>query len=134
MLRWLAVALALALTSAIMNVLTIARSPVSGSHGLLVLAQIILFSTAATFVALAGSAAWLSRVLLVGALGAGVGVMLEWWLLSAAVQIFARDTVFVVGGPLSERLLIALWLASLAAAGSAVIGWLVVRISSWAAA
>jgi hypothetical protein len=106
----------------------------SGSHRLLLLAQIILFSTAATFVALAGSTAWLSRVLLVGALGAGVGVMLEWWLLPAVVQRFARDTVFVVGGPLPGRLLMALWLASLAAAGSAVIGWLAVRISSWAAA
>lgn len=134
MLRWLAVALALALMSAIINVLTFARSHESGSHGILVLAQIVLFSTAATFVALAGSVAWLSRVLLVGAVGAGGGVMLEWWLLPAAVQRFARDTVVVVGGPLSERLLMALWLASVAAAGSAVVGWVAVRISSWAAA
>jgi hypothetical protein len=134
MLRWFAVGLALALTSSTINVLTFAQRPESGSHGILVLAQIILFSTAAALVALAARPAWLSRVLLVGALGAGVGVMLEWWLLPAAVQRFAHDTVFIVGGPLSGRLLIALLLATIAAAGSAVIGCLAVRIVSRAAA
>jgi hypothetical protein len=132
MVRWLAVGLALALTSATINVIMYARS--TGSHGWVVPAQIILFSTAAIYVARAAGPAWLSRVLLVGALGAGVGVMLEAWLLPYAVQRLARDTVFIVAGSLSDRLLIALWLAGVAAAGSAVVGWLTVRISSQAAA
>jgi hypothetical protein len=119
-----------ALISAAINVVAFVRFAAAPSNVPFV-TQLLLFSAAAGWTALSSEGPWVARTVTVGALGAGLGALLERWIYLPSCCGLLAIPCFWCMARLATR---SSWLAALAAAGSLSVGWIAVRVRAQAAA